>query len=112
MDELLASSELAQLKSGDVLDGTVMNIKKHELWVDLGVYGVGVVQRREMGQGAMEIGQSITVSIVESDVDGLGHAQLSMRKAAKDKGWDELQRVQEAGEIIEVMPADTNSVDA
>jgi len=108
MDELLASSELAQLKSGDVLDGTVMNIKKHELWVDLGVYGVGVVQRREMGQGAMEIGQSITVSIVESDVDGLGHAQLSMRKAAKDKGWDELQRVQEAGEIIEVMPADAN----
>lgn len=108
MDELLAASEMQQLKSGDVLEGTVMNIKKHELWVDLGVYGVGVVHRREMGQGAMEVGQTITVSLVESDVNGMGHALLSMRKAAKDKGWDELQRVFEASEIIEVVPADAN----
>ena len=88
MDELLASVEASTLKSGDVIDGTVMNIKKHELWVDLGIYGIGVVHRREMGHGSLEIGQSITVSVVETDVDGLGHALLSMRKAAKDKGWD------------------------
>jgi small subunit ribosomal protein S1 len=108
MDELLASQDVVQLKSGDVLDGTVMTIKKHELWVDLGVYGIGVVQRREMGQGAMEVGQQINVSIVETDVDGLGHAQLSMRKAAKDKGWDELQRIMDDGETIDVVASDAN----
>jgi small subunit ribosomal protein S1 len=31
-----------------------------------------------------------------------------MRRAAKDKGWDELQRQFEAGEIIEVIPYDAN----
>ncbi|MCA9347550.1 S1 RNA-binding domain-containing protein [Candidatus Saccharibacteria bacterium] len=108
MDELLASAEVKHLKSGEVVDGKIMSIKKHELWVDLGVYGVGVVQRREMGQGALEVGQDITVSIVETDVDGQGHALLSMRKAAKDKGWDELQAVMESGEIIDVVPQDAN----
>jgi small subunit ribosomal protein S1 len=108
MDELLAESEVRQLKGGDVIDGTIMNIKKHELWVDLGIYGIGVVMRREMAHGALEAGQTITVSVVETDVDGEGHALLSMRKAAKDKGWDELQRVFEAGEIIEVAPSDAN----
>ena len=108
MDELLASAEVKHLKSGEVVDGKIMSIKKHEHWVDLGVYGVGVVQRREMGQGALEVGQDITVSIVETDVDGQGHALLSMRKAAKDKGWDELQAVMESGEIIDVVPQDAN----
>ena len=108
MDELLASAEVKHLKSGEVVDGKITSIKKHELWVDLGVYGVGVVQRREMGQGALEVGQDITVSIVETDVDGQGHALLSMRKAAKDKGWDELQAVMESGEIIDVVPQDAN----
>jgi ribosomal protein S1 len=48
MDELLDAQELKQLKTGDVIEGIVMTIKKHELWVDLGVYGIGVVHRREM----------------------------------------------------------------
>lgn len=108
MDELLASADVKLLKGGDVIDGTVMNIKKHEVWVDIGIYGIGVVQRREMAHGALETGQTITVSVVETDVDGEGHALLSMRKAAKDKGWDELQRAHEASEIIEVVPADAN----
>lgn len=108
MDDLLASQDLAAIKSGDVLEGTVMSIKKHELWVDLGVYGVGVVYRREMGQGNLEVGQNVTVSVVETDVDGEGHTLLSMRKAAKDKGWDELQKAFEAGEVIEVSPNDAN----
>ncbi len=108
MDELLASEEVKHLKSGDVIEGTVMNIKKHEMWVDLGVYGIGVVHRREMAGGQTEVGSPITVSVVETDVDGEGHSLLSMRKAAKDKGWDELVRIQESGEIIEAVPSDAN----
>lgn len=108
MDDLLASSEVKHIKPSDVLEGTVMTIKKHELWVDLGLYGVGVVHRREMGATNLELGQTVTVSVVETDVDGMGHMLLSMRKAAKDKGWDELQKSFESGEIIEVTPIDAN----
>jgi small subunit ribosomal protein S1 len=37
-----------------------------------------------------------------------GYALLSMRRAAKDRGWDELQRAFEGQEIVEVTPYDAN----
>lgn len=108
MDSLLAESEIKQLKTGDVIEGMVHAVQKHEIWVDLGANGVGVVMRREIGPGqVLEKGQSVTVSIVDPEMDE-GHALLSMKRAAKDRGWDELQRIFESQEIIEVSPFDAN----
>lgn len=108
MDELLADSQVTGLAAGDVVEGMVTAVKKNEVWVDLGAQGVGVVLRREIGYGQkLEVGQSITVSVIDPELDE-GHALLSMKRAAKDRGWDELQRIHEANEIIEVMPYDAN----
>ncbi len=108
MDELLAQSELKQLESGDVVEGVVTSVRKHELWLDLGARGVGVVMRREIGHGqVLEVGQNITVSVIDPEMEE-GYALLSMKRAAKDRGWDELQRAFEAGEVIEISPYDAN----
>ncbi len=108
MDELLASSEIQQLKVGDVVEGKVMSVKKHEVWIDLGANGIGVVMRREIGPGQeLEKGQDITVSVVDPEMEE-GHALLSMKRAVKDKGWDELERVFEGKETIEVYAYDAN----
>jgi small subunit ribosomal protein S1 len=108
MDELLAGSEVKQLEAGDVIEGTIQSVRKHQVWIDLGPRGVGVVMRREVGHGqALEEGASVTVSVIDPEMEE-GYALLSMRRAAKDRGWDELQRVFEAGEIIEVAPYDAN----
>lgn len=108
MDELLASSDVKELAAGDVVEGTISSIKKHEMWVDLGAKGVGVVMRREIGHGQpLEVGSAISVSVIDPEMDE-GYALLSMKRAAKDRGWDELQRIFEAGEIIEVSPYDAN----
>lgn len=108
MDDLLASSDIKQLKTGDVVDGVITSVRKHEVWLDLGANGVGVVMRREIGHGQkLEIGDTVTTSVVDPEMDE-GYALLSMKRAVKDRGWDELQRVFEAGEIIEVTPYDAN----
>lgn len=108
MDELLASSEINQFKTGDVVEGTVMSVKKHEVWVDLGANGIGVVMRREIGHGQkLEEGQSVVTSVVDPEIED-GYALLSMRRAAKDRGWDELQKIFDDQEIIEVSPYDAN----
>lgn len=108
MDELLASSEIKQLKQGDVVEGVVSSVRKHEVWIDLGANGVGVVMRREIGHGqTLEEGQQVVTSVVDPELDE-GHALLSMRRAAKDRGWDELQRVFDAQDIIEIVPYDAN----
>jgi small subunit ribosomal protein S1 len=107
MDELLAGSEVKQLKAGDVVEGTVTSVKKHEVWIDLGANGIGVIFRREVGGNKLEVGQSITASIVDPELDE-GYALLSMKRAVKDRGWGELQRVFEEQEIVEVSPYDAN----
>lgn len=108
MDELLASVEINQLIQGETVNGTILSVKKHEILVDLGARGVGMVPRREAGSSrALEIGQEVTASVVDAEMDN-GMALLSLRKAAKDRGWEEVLAKLEAGEIIEVTPFDAN----
>lgn len=108
MDDLLASSDIKQLKVGDVVDGAITSVRKHEVWLDLGANGVGVVMRREIGFGQkLEVGEKVTTSVVDPEMDE-GYALLSMKRAVKDRGWDELQRAFEDQEIIEISPYDAN----
>lgn len=108
MDELLAGSDIKQLATGEVVEGTIISVKKNEAWIDLGARGTGVVMRREIGYGQkLEEGQPVTVSVIDPELEE-GYALLSMKRAAKDRGWDELQRVHEANEVIEIMAYDAN----
>ena len=108
MDDLLAQSDIKQLKAGDVVEGIITSVRKNEIWIDLGANGSGVVLRREIGRGQqIEEGQSVTVSVVDPELDE-GHALLSMRRAAKDRGWDELQKIFDNQEILEINPYDAN----
>lgn len=108
MDELLAGSEIKGLEVGDIVEGIVTSVKKNEVWVDLGQKGIGVVMRREIGYGQdLEPGQAITVSVIDPEMED-GQALLSMKRAVKDKGWDEIQRIHDSQEIIEIIPYDAN----
>ncbi|HET8991816.1 MAG TPA: S1 RNA-binding domain-containing protein [Candidatus Saccharimonadales bacterium] len=108
MDELLENAPMDTLKAGEVVTGAITAVKKNEVWVDLGAQGVGVVLRREIGYGqALEIGQEITVSVIDPEMEE-GYALLSMKRAVKDRGWDELVKAHEDKEIIEIVPYDAN----
>ncbi|HSX35603.1 MAG TPA: S1 RNA-binding domain-containing protein [Patescibacteria group bacterium] len=108
MDELLAGSDVKQLEAGDVVEGIVSSVRKHEVWIDLGPRGVGVVLRREIGHGqVLEEGQTVTVSVIDPEMEE-GHALLSMKRAVKDRGWDELKRMFDDQEIVDVIPYDAN----
>lgn len=110
MDDLLAQADASvkQLTAGEIITGTVLSLKKHEVLIDLGAQGVGFVPRREVGfSRALQEGDEVTASVVDSELDN-GYSLLSLRKAAKDRGWEEVAAKQEAGEIIEVVPYDAN----
>jgi small subunit ribosomal protein S1 len=110
MDDLLASADAStkQLIAGDTVTGTVLSLRKHEVLIDLGAQGVGFVPRREVGfSRSLKEGDEVTASIVDTELDN-GYSLLSLRKAAKDRGWEEVAAKQESGEIIEVTPYDAN----
>ena len=110
MDDLLASADASvkQLTAGEIITGKVLTLRKHEVLIDLGAQGVGFVPRREIGfSRALNEGDEVTASVVDAELDN-GYSLLSLRKAAKDRGWEEVAAKQESGEIIEVTPYDAN----
>lgn len=108
MDELLASDSVKQIVAGEVVTGHVLSVKKHEVLIDLGAQGVGYVPRREVGLGRqLNVGDEVTASVVDTELEN-GYSLLSLRKAAKDRGWEEVQAKMDAAEIIEVAPYDAN----
>src|SRR6476659_6517907 len=110
MDDLLAQADASvkQLTAGDTVTGTVLTLRKHEVLIDLGAQGVGFVPRREVGfSRSLKEGDEVTASVVDPELDN-GYSLLSLRKAAKDRGWDEVAEKMEQGEIIDVAPYDAN----
>lgn len=110
MDDLLAQAgdNMKQITAGEIATGTILSIKKHEVLIDLGPLGVGLVPRREVGfSKKYEVGDEVAASVVEAELDN-GYSLLSLRKAAKDRGWDEVMAKLEAAEIITVAPYDAN----
>ena len=109
MDDLLAGEgSVKQLTAGEPVVGTVLSVKKHEVLIDLGPLGVGLVPRREVGFSRnLSEGDEVTASVVDTELDN-GYSLLSLRKAAKERGWEEVTAKLEAGEIIEVTPYDAN----
>ena len=109
-DELLAKEgeSIKQAVAGDTVDGVVLSVKKHEILIDLGAKGVGLVPRREASYARnLEVGQEVTASVIDAEMED-GYVLLSLRKAVKDKGWDEIQAKLDAAEVVEVTPCDAN----
>lgn len=109
MDDLLGmESNVKQLVAGESVNGTILTIKKHEVLIDLGPLGVGYVPRREVGFSRnIAVGDDVTASVIDTELDN-GYSLLSLRKAAKDRGWDEVIAKQEAGDVIDIVPYDAN----
>ncbi|MEX0668312.1 MAG: S1 RNA-binding domain-containing protein [Candidatus Saccharimonadales bacterium] len=108
MDKLLEEETLNTLEPGDIIEGTVVTAYKREVWLDLGPYGLGLIARRELSPGhGLKKGDKASVSVIEPDSD-YGFAILSMKKIAKEKGWDILQKYYDEGEMFEVQAYDAN----
>ena len=110
MDELLENNadSFKKVVAGDTISGKVLSVKKHEILIDLGAQGVGLVPRREASFARnLKPGDEVVTSVIEDEMKD-GYVLLSLRKAAKEKGWDEIQAKLDAGEIVEVVPSDAN----
>ena len=108
MEQLLADAPVAAMQAGDVVEGTVIAAEKHEVWLDLGPRGTGLVVGREIEHSQdINPGDVISASVLDPE-DDRGHAILSLKKVAKEKGWESLEARHASGEIFEVSAFDAN----
>lgn len=109
MAELLDGSEVKSLNAGDVIEGTIISVDKHEVWLDLGVYGTGLVIGRELEQSSdtLQVGDAISASVLEPETPE-GHAILSLKKVSKEKGWDSIEERFKNSEVFGIVSFDAN----
>jgi len=105
MSELMDSgAEIKVLKSGDMVEGTLISVGKNEVYIDLAGYGVGVVRGRELYDdqatlNSLKPGDQIFASVVETE-NKEGNVELSLRQAGQERVWQKLRDLLESKEVV------------
>ncbi len=93
----------AQMKTGSILVGTVVDITGDYVIVNAGLKSEGAVPIEEFfnesGDSDVRIGDSVEVAL-DSVEDGFGETKLSREKARRARSWTVLEKAQENDEII------------
>ncbi|MCK4739749.1 MAG: 30S ribosomal protein S1 [Deltaproteobacteria bacterium] len=100
----LYEQSLTKLKEGELVKGTVVQITKDSVVVDIGCKSEGVISLDEFldknGQPTVAPGEEISI-LLEKWEDERGYVRLSKRKAEQLKVWDEIAKAVEDESTIE-----------
>lgn len=114
MKELLSrkESEIKMPEAGDLIEGTVIDIGKQALYLDLGSVGAGVIYGRELEDGigtlkTLKIGDKIKATVIEPENDE-GYTELSLRTAGYEIAWTDIYKKLQEGEIVAVKIREAN----
>jgi len=100
MQELLAQSSFDKLKEGQIVSGTITEIRQNEVVVDIGGKSEGVVPANEfIDLGELQIGSQIEVYLEKLE-DKEGNPILSFDKAEQKKNWDNILTKFPEGSIV------------
>ncbi len=91
---------LSKVQVGEVVEGTVVEINKREVVVNIGYKSEGIIPVGEFRYNPeLAVGEKVEV-YVESAEDKKGQLQLSHKKARQLKSWDRVNLALENDEII------------
>ena len=98
--ESLYTVTLSTIAENEVLEGTVVNMNKREVVVNIGYKSEGVISLNEFRYNPeLKPGDKVEV-LVESQEDPTGQLLLSHKKARSVKSWDRVNQALEGNEII------------
>ena len=90
---------LVQIRPGQTIVGTVVQITDDEVCVNVGYKADGLVKKADLSSTDVKIGDEIEVEVVKVN-DGEGNVLLSQRNIVNRKNWDEIVAKYEAGEFV------------
>lgn len=101
------------LKSGDLIEGTLIGKQARAAYFDLGPAGTGVVFGVEFTNASsivkgLKRGDKVLAKVVEVENEE-GYAELSLTEAGRQKTWQELKDLMEQGEILAVKVTGANT---
>ncbi|MCX6766672.1 MAG: S1 RNA-binding domain-containing protein [Candidatus Moranbacteria bacterium] len=112
MADFLNQTKLSFPKEGDVIEGKVLEIGSNAVYLDLGVFGTGIVLGKEIKDGLgttdkLKIGDMVSATVTDIE-DENGFIELSVREASIEKAWLDLEEKQAGEAIFNVKILDAN----
>ena len=100
-------NDIADLKKGQIVTGTVSQIKEDGIYVDVNYKTDGFIPLRELShrsisdpKDVVELNQEIEVVILTLENDE-GNMVLSKKRADYEKAWEDIMEAYENGQVIE-----------
>lgn len=90
---------MVQLRPGQTITGTVVQITNDEVCVNVGYKADGLVKKADLSSTDVKVGDEIEVEVVKVN-DGEGNVLLSQRNIVNRKIWDEIMAKYESGEYV------------
>ncbi|SHN62306.1 small subunit ribosomal protein S1 [Butyrivibrio hungatei DSM 14810] len=97
-----------KIKEGDILEGTVIDVKDTEVVLDLKYYTQGIIRAEDLSDDPkfsihrdIHVGDEISATVVSTD-DGYGNILLSKKEANQIVAWDKLKELMNSGEYVDV----------
>ena len=113
MEELLKSSpQMLMPTPGEIIEGTVIDVTKHRILVDIGGVNTGLIAGRETRDSMdtlkdLQIGNTVIASVLESENEE-GFVVLSLRKASQDRAWKKFVDAFDNKDVITVKANEAN----
>ena len=105
-EELEAS--FRKIQEGDIITGTVIDVKEDEVTLDLKYYAQGVIKKEDLSNAPnfqvmeeIHVGDELEATVVSND-DGQGNIQLSRKEANEVLAWEKLNEYKEEETILSV----------
>ncbi len=111
--EQMLEDSLKTIRTGEIVEGTVIDVKEDEIILNIGYKSDGIVSRNEYTNvpnadltTMVQVGDTMEVKVLKVN-DGEGQVQLSYRRVAAERGS---KRLEEAFENKEVLTAKVSQV--
>ncbi len=99
-------------KTGDIVEGKVIGTGSTGLFVDLGVFGAGVIYKKDFNRGGDVLkdykeGTKIFVKVTGYENEE-GYLELSFGEAQEELAWKDLREIKDKNEDIKIMVSKAN----
>ncbi len=105
-EQMLDEENAKKIRPGDIVEGSVIDVKEDEIILNIGYKSDGVVKRQEYTnepnadlRTMVSAGDTMEVKVGKLN-DGEGQVELSYRKVAAERGSKRLQEAFENGEVL------------
>ena len=112
MEALLKSQPKVFLKLGDLIEGAVLEKRGAKIYLDLGIYGTGIIYGKEYLNAkeiikGLKVGDKISAKVVELENEN-GFAELSLKEAGSEIIWKEAEAIKESQDAINLKVLEAN----